>query len=84
MPRESPESASAITALKCVGVTRLMLCTPPSRRRRKVSRRAGTSSAVPAAPRLMAWFWQKTQRRLHPAKNTAPLPRLPLMQGSSP
>ena len=28
-------------------------------------------------------FWQKQQRRVHPLKNTVPLPRVPLMQGSS-
>gem|GEM_PF-4939311 len=28
-------------------------------------------------------FWQKTQRRVQPEKNTAPLPQLPEMTGSS-
>ena len=28
----------------------------------------------PAFPRAMLWFWQKTQRRLHPEKKTVPEP----------
>src|ERR1700677_2918676 len=31
----------------------------------------------------MSWFWQKTQRRLQPEKNTEPEPLCPWMQGSS-
>jgi hypothetical protein len=32
----------------------------------------------------MSWFWQKTQRREQPVKNTVPEPLVPLMHGSSP
>ena len=32
---------------------------------------------------LMLSFWQNTHRSPQPEKNTAPLPRVPLMQGSS-
>ena len=32
----------------------------------------------------MVRFWQNTHRRLQPEKNTAPLPRVPEMHGSSP
>ena len=31
----------------------------------------------------MALFWQNTQRREQPVKKTAPLPRVPLIGGSS-
>ena len=31
----------------------------------------------------MELFWQKTQRRLQPEKNTVPAPRVPDMGGSS-
>ena len=40
--------------------------------------------SFPCSPRLMVRFWQNTHRRLQPEKNTAPLPRVPEMHGSSP
>ena len=38
---------------------------------------------LPTPSAEMEWFWQNTHRRLQPEKNTAPLPRVPEMTGSS-
>ena len=41
------------------------------------------STSWPSPCWLIEEFWQKTQRRLHPPKNTVPEPRVPEMGGSS-
>ena len=65
-------------------MTSSRLWTPVSRRRSKARHSASGVMARPLPPRLISRFWQNTQPRAQPQKNTAPLPRLPLMQGSSP
>ncbi|MFQ9831718.1 MAG: hypothetical protein ACLRXG_03620 [Oscillospiraceae bacterium] len=50
----------------------------------KMPRSCATVISFPCSPRLMVRFWQNTHRRLQPEKNTAPLPRVPEMHGSSP
>ena len=61
----------------------MMLWLPASCRASIVCARAAVETGRPRLPWLMSWFWQKTQRRLHRLKNTAPDPLSPDMGGSS-
>ena len=60
-----------------------MLCAPCISSSRKISARRWTLTYSPAPPWLIASFWQKMHLSPQPEKNTAPLPRVPLMHGSS-
>ena len=66
-----------------MGVTRLMLWAPWATSSRKISLSRATVTGLPKPPAEMSWFWQNTHRRLQPEKNTAPLPRVPEITGSS-
>ena len=60
-----------------------MLCAPCASSSEKISASLAGVTVSPCPPWLMGSFWQNAQRRLQPEKNTAPLPRVPLMHGSS-
>ena len=76
-------SASSTAGTKCAAVTRLMLCAPCASSSRKISESRFGVTIFPSPRWLMLSFWQNTHRSPQPEKNTAPLPRVPLMQGSS-
>jgi len=77
-------SASAICDAKCVGVTRLMLCAPIASSFFIVSINSSTVKSLPCrlSPEI-SLFWQNAQRSEQPVKKIVPLPRVPLMGGSS-
>ena len=67
-------SAGRMDGRKCVGVTRLMFCTPSSMSRSKISRRCADEISLPQPWREISSFWQNRQPSVQPEKNTAPLP----------
>ena len=76
-------TAPAMVGRKWSPVTKLILLAPSASSSKKISvSRSGVISR-PACPREMARFWQYTQPRLHPEKNTVPEPFVPEMHGSS-
>lgn len=72
-----------MTGAKCEGVTRFRLCTPSSSTRANSSLSSRAFMARPRLWWLMDSFWQNTHPSAQPLKNTVPLPRVPLMHGSS-
>ena len=60
-----------------------MLCAPCASSSQKISESRFGVTIFPSPRWLMLSFWQNTHRSPQPEKNTAPLPRVPLMQGSS-
>ena len=76
-------SASITAGTNCAAVTRLMLCAPCASSSAKISASLAAVIVCPAPPWLIASFWQNAHRSPQPEKNTVPLPRVPLIQGSS-
>ena len=77
-------NASSAWGTTCSGVTQLRLWTPWRSSQRKTFASSAALSSSPAAFWLISQFWQKTQRRLQPAKKTVPEPRRPRSTSSSP
>ena len=75
--------ARATQGAKCPGVTRLMLWAPWRISSRNISPKRSTVTGFPTPWAEISWFWQNTQPRVQPEKNTVPLPRVPLITGSS-
>ena len=59
------------------------MCAPCASSSAKISLSRFTVTTLPSPPWLMHSFWQNTHLSPQPEKNTVPLPRVPLMQGSS-
>ena len=62
---------------------RLTEVTPLAMSSKYISLKRDTLTVFPKPSWLTDQFWQKAHLRVQPEKNTAPVPVLPLMQGSS-
>ena len=82
-PGTGRSSTRPSTWVKWVGVTSSMHAAPWSARRWNTAYNSSSVSVFPAPPRLMGAFWQNTQPRAQPEKNTVPAPAAPDRQGSS-
>ena len=59
------------------------VCTPMSTRRFIASASSAGVNTLPAPPWEISPFWQYAHRSVHPEKNSAPVPRVPEIGGSS-